>query len=62
MLAAIIILHYASLTGTVGILDDVSCNENKKPIKHCVAIVRDATKPSTVLVIIYSECIEYDIR
>jgi hypothetical protein len=53
MLTAIIILNYTSLTGTVGILDDVYCNDNKKPVKHCVVIVIDATKPSTVLVIIY---------
>ena len=53
MLAAIIILNYTSLTGIVGILDDVYCNDNKKPVKHCVVIVIDATKPITVLVIIY---------
>ena len=52
MLTAIIILNYTSLTGTVGILDDVYCNDNKKPVKHCVVIVIDATKPITVLVTI----------
>ena len=62
MLTAITILNYASLPRTVGILDDVSCNENKKPIRHCVAVVRDATKPRTALVSIYLEGIEYDIR
>ena len=53
MLTAIIILNYTSLIGTVGILDDVYCNDNKKPVKHCVVIVIDATTPITVLVIIY---------
>ena len=53
MLTAIIILNYTSLTGTVGILDDVYCNGNRQPVKHCVVIVIDSTKPITVLVIIY---------
>ena len=53
MLTIMTIVSYTSLTGTVGILDDVYCNGNKKPVKHCVVIVIDATKPITVLVIIY---------
>ena len=48
-----IIVSYTSLTGTVGILNDVYCHDNKKPVKHCVVIVIDATEPITVLVIIY---------
>ena len=53
MLTAILILNYTSLTGTVGMLDDVCCNDNKKPVKHCVIVVIDATKLNSVLVIIY---------
>jgi len=53
MLTAIIILNYTSLAGTVGMLDDVYCNDNKKPVKHFVVTIIDATKPITVLVIIY---------
>ena len=51
---AAIIANYTSLTGTWCILDDVYCNDNKKPVKHCVVIVIYATKPITVLVIIYT--------
>ena len=45
-----------------GILDDVYCNGNQEPVKHCEVIVIEAIKPSTMLVIIYWEGIEYDIR
>ena len=53
MLTAIIILNYTSLTGAVGILNDVHCSDNQKPVKHCVVVVIDATKLNSVLVIIY---------
>ena len=36
MLRAVIILNCTSLTGTVGILDDVYCSAKKKPVKKTV--------------------------